>query len=443
MRRAAKVTAVLGAVLLAVGCSDSEQPDPLAPEVSASATATTEQDTEKAALDELTRLVALAMNDQGLRQRVKNDMRESRHTTEHKLPFTDYLHGNSGGVLLAKMAKESGKSRDEILALLAQVRPLEFYMPVPEHRESWMGGSTLLVASLLEDHTVPIGYTLRGEPVTLDAEGAPATPTLAIVPVETDFSESLDPAKFKNENDHGGASIGTYRQGEGPIGLSDYQEPICPQPQGIGDATTTCGGGGGGGTSKPGGLYMTYSYVRDYKEAWTKGAPEIEVHIHGPNSGDQTRGEDLACAGEKSTETFRTFNQDGNTWSGEVLLFTQAQINDYNSKYGGGFNVMMWEDDDGACQIKTDKNITQLLQLIAGTAGATAVIVEKPTATSSWIKAGGLFIAAVYSSASWLLSNDDFLGDAPQVGTNVARTDLWLDGSTTNGYIITATKYMQ
>lgn len=189
---------------------------------------------------------------------------------------------------------------------------------------------------------------------------------------------------------------------------------------------------------------MTYSYVANDGEAWLKGAPEIEVHIHGPNSGDATYGADLSCAGEKVTEAIRNFNQDSQTWSGEVLLFTQKQIEDYNAAYGSqGFNVMMWEDDDTACTIKTNKDLTEVLKGIAGVVGAAAVVIEKPNSTSSWVKAAGLFIGAVYASASWLLSNDDFLGAAPQVTTDATRTDLWLNSSSKNGYIKTELRYMQ
>jgi hypothetical protein len=173
-------------------------------------------------------------------------MRASRHTIEHKLEFRSYLHGQSGGVLLAKMAKETGKSRDEILGLLDAVRPLEFYMPVREHRENWRGDDNLLVASLLEDHTVPTAFTLSGHPVILDAEKAPATPTLAIVPVETNFSRPLN-LRVPNARDQGGQTIGTYC-------VECVQEPI----------DNDGGGGGGGGdpwANRPTGLYLTKIYI--------------------------------------------------------------------------------------------------------------------------------------------------------------------------------------
>lgn len=236
-----------------------------------------------------------------MRQRVLVALQNSRYTEEHKLPFRNYLQGQNGGILLAKMVSSSGKTRSEINALLNRVRPLEFYMPVPQHRENWEGGTDLLVASHLEDNTVPRAYNLRGEPVAVSADEPPSTPTLVLVPVETDFSRQLPSASFRNRNDRGGRTIGTYTMDCDPY--ARYCE----------------GGGGGGGPAKPAGFYMTYSNLPDTGEPWTKGSPEIEVHIHGPNGGDSTYGADLACAGERQTEPARYFDQNNNTWSGEYF----------------------------------------------------------------------------------------------------------------------------
>lgn len=448
------IAIAIGATLLSA-CSDQAEA-PLAPG-GASASLSASAPSEEAALSELTRMVALSLQDNGLRQRIRNDLRDSRHTTEHKLALTNYVNGQSGGILLAKMAKESGMSREDVLALIGSVRPLEFYLPVATHRESWRAGDNLIVASLLEDEpgVVGRGFTLSGAPVQLVTDAAPTTPVLALVPVETDFSRTLDTRQYRNTGHNGGQSVGTmmiepgqdceYMMGGGSGGETTIAS--------VGDATIMCGGGGGdvggggGGTvtppTKPGGLYMTYSNLNNDGEAWLKGAPEIEVHIHGPNGGDKTYGADLACAGDRQTDPHRKFNQDNNTWSGEVLLFNQVQINSYNASYPGmGFNVMMWEDDDGACAIKTDKNMTLVLAGIAGVIGAAAVVIAEPS-PANFVKASGLFIAALYASASWLLSNDDFLGAAPQVTQGAVRTDLYTSSSSTNGYINTQLKYMQ
>jgi hypothetical protein len=373
------------------------------------------------ALDKVTHVVALALNDQGLRQRVRNDLRDSRFTVEHKLPFNDYIKGESGGILLAKMDKESELNRDEILALLNQIRPLEFYMPVDEHRETWTGGTNLYVGSILEDEDTPTVYDLSGQRFVGSLDAVPATPTLAIVPVETDFSQVVG-AAFQNANADGGA-IGTWQPIPGP---STNMQSDCDSDYALQECDSSSGGGG---TIKPAGLYMTYSQLDDLGEHYFKGNPEIEVHIHGPNSGGSTVGADLACAGGEVSESVRQFDQNGNTWSGEALLFSQDQIEAYDGTQG--FNVMVWEDDDTACLIKTDKDITGLLELTAGLAG-TAVSIS----TGNWLGAAAAFIGTVYQSASWLMSNDEFLGDAGLVqgssNLNVLEPKLYI-GHQQNG----------
>lgn len=250
-----KITAVLGTALLAFGCADTERSNtPLAPGALPSTSADGEQTSEKEALNKLTRAVALALQDQGLRQRIKNDLHNSRHTIEHKLPFSDYLHGQSGGILLAKMAKETDKSREEILALLDAIRPLEFYMPVDEHRESWTGGENLWVGSYLRG-TGPnaVGYNLQGSPVSLSeytsSYTAPAIPTLVLVQVETNFSDPLVPAKYRNKGDHSGETIGTWtRSSDGPsLEISTNSEDCSPAAIVPCDGGGSGGGGGGGG----------------------------------------------------------------------------------------------------------------------------------------------------------------------------------------------------
>lgn len=206
MRTPTKVlAALLGAVLATSGCDDVGREAPLAPESTSSRSLAAQQSD---ALAELTRAIALALKDAGLRQRVKNDMRQAPYS-EHKLFLEKYLRGNSGGILLAKMAKETGRSRDELMGLLQGLGPMEFYMPVVAHRQSWTGGANLQVAGMGEASTTLVGFDLAGSRVILSPVEPPATPTLVIVPQETDYRRALNPAKSRNVNDGGGQAIGT------------------------------------------------------------------------------------------------------------------------------------------------------------------------------------------------------------------------------------------
>lgn len=405
MRSRITATAMLGTALLALaGCADAERPDsPLAPSVSPSLSVSEGQSAERTALNELTRAVALALQDPGLRQRIKNDMRASRHTVEHKLEFRSYLRGESGGILLVKMAKETGKSREDLLALVNAVRPLEFYMPVPEHRESWRGDANLLVASLLKDHTVPTAYTLQGDPVMLHAEVAPATPTLAIVPVETNFSRPLD-AKVPNKKDQGGQTIGTYC-------LECVEQPIIDD-----------GSGGGGGT-QPRGYYYLAADMIGVGEAYLKGYPEIEVHqlhAYDPDRdkfGPSTDARSTCDAGERHSG-YRYFNQDHERWSGRALLLDSAELETYATNQPENpyrvASFTLWEDDIDPCELRTNIDVTGVLT-IAGF-GAAAVL---RSASSSGSLEARLLVAGI-ASVLWVIpgsyygfsTNDDFLGVA-------------------------------
>lgn len=85
---------LLGSIVLVSGCADTNTSDnPVALSTAPSHSVQSTVVSEQAAVDELTRLVALSLADAGLRHRVRNDLRDSRHTREHKLHLTSYLRG--------------------------------------------------------------------------------------------------------------------------------------------------------------------------------------------------------------------------------------------------------------------------------------------------------------------------------------------------------------
>jgi hypothetical protein len=165
---------------------------------------------EEAAFSDVLRSVAIALQDQGLRQRVKNDMRVSPFA-EHKLDLTPYLRGNSGGILLAKMAQVSGRGREDLLASLDALPALEMYFPVDAHREGWEGGADLLVSGdLRSEARRMISFDLQGNPVELSPTELSPTPTLVIIRRETDFTDPLPGMRYVNVNDRGGRTIGSW-----------------------------------------------------------------------------------------------------------------------------------------------------------------------------------------------------------------------------------------
>jgi len=198
---------------------------------------------------------------------------------------------------------------------------------------------------------------------------------LAVVPVETDFAHPTGPGA----------------------------EATC----------TDCGGGGGGTSGPPPGLYMAYShFVKDF-EGWLKGSPEFEYHILG-QSGTTDSLRDYQCAGGAAGGYYH-FDQNDLNWTGSVLLFSQAQLNNYKSGHPNqNFRVIALEDDDTGCVIKFDadrfKSVISAIQAqypnLTGakdTTGSTlAKIIKRANALQK-------ILSAVYS---FITTQDDFIGNA-------------------------------
>src|SRR2546421_7734784 len=139
-----------------------------------------------AAPEQLARGLALALADPTFRARVHAELAGSPYR-EHKLPFQRFLAAD-GGVALAAMARGAGRAASDVARDADRAIPLEMYLPVPAHRRAWTGGSDLLVATAIADHDVPVAFDVHGNRRLLDPEHPPATPVIAVVPVETDFS---------------------------------------------------------------------------------------------------------------------------------------------------------------------------------------------------------------------------------------------------------------
>lgn len=386
---------------------------------------------------EWARRVALALADPALRQRVRNDLRDSP-IREFKLQFADYLRGPSGSRVLRRLAQTEGITEGVALQELAGMPPLEFYMPASDHRKAWRGGQDLIVATQFEDTDQPVAWNTKGQRVTLSLSGPPATPVFVLVPVETDFTTPLSPKALARRGDPNRETI------EDPsVALIECSEPSCGDDGGGG--INDGGGSGSGSTVFPAGLYITFQRLVDKGEPWTLGAPEIEVHIHGPQSaGALQYGADLACSGDRVGFP-RGFNQDDAFWRGEALLFDQTQINNYNTLVQNGFNVSVWEDDNDKCSIKMeDFDLVQRYRNIAvATAGYTAV--SAATGIGPTIVAAATYIAAVYQSLTFLWTNDDYLGsyvNAAAVGLSYSDANhvLYKDGGTINGRAMIVSK---
>jgi hypothetical protein len=381
---------------------------------------------ERAALTKVARLVALAMDNGPARQHLKRDMRAAPFR-EHKLQLIAYLQSKDGRALLERMVASNGGTERDLLKTLAAIRPLEFYMPVTKHRESWTGSQDVLVVSQLDESEAIVAFDEKGKEVALDRNIAPEQPTLSIVPVETRFDQPMT-STSKNVRDKGGNAIGTLA----PMDVKGSSLIACGSECG--------GGGGGGGGPSPSiapGIYLEFSRILDMKEPWTRGDPEIEVHIQGPTDAASPRaGVDLSCSGEHAYQHPKIFDQDTGFWEGRVMLFSRDETNAFISKFNQGFHVLFWEDDNEPCILKLDSNT--LVGVLTSTAAATSTVAIKVLPQATPVIIAAVFLGSFFASAGdWLLTNDDFVGAAVDQASAgyyyPGNTHVIMNGTTLNG----------
>lgn len=319
----------------------------------------------------LARMVAKGLKNAAFRAYLKAQLDASPYR-EHKLQVETFLTANSGRAL-RQIAAENGSTKDVVEKEAKAAIALEVYFPVAEHRAAWSGDEQVLVATAVTDDDPPIAFDPAGRRHVLDPKTPPAIPVLAVVPVETDFS--VRPARQQCLEDCGGGIV------------------VAPPPP-------------------PPGLYMTKShFVQDF-EGWLKGSPEFEVHILGQR-GTTDSLTDYQCAGEHAGGPY-TFDQNDLDWSGSVLLFSKQQIDQFNAAHPNqNLRVFVVEDDDTACQIKTDPNRFQNLIMVVDSVYRR--LTTGNDSTSGVNKYWG-FAKAGYNVwqrlASFFKSNDELVGNA-------------------------------
>ncbi len=398
--------AVLAAL---VGCSDrppATGPAPGTPEPAATARNTGPQTTSEALAQHLARALAHP----GFRAYVKAQL-DSSPFREHKLHFQRFLGAHAGHARDA-VAQHAGVTAAELDREAQAAIPLEFYFPVPAHRLAWSGDANVLVATALRDHDVPVAFDPQGHRILLDPDRPPATPVIALVPVETDFTPR--PAMQLCQEDCG--------SGGGGGGSPPPPPPPSPPPP-------------------PAGLYMTQAHFAADFEGWLKGAPEFELHVLG-QKGQTDSLTDYQCAGEKQPAPYY-FDQNGLDWGGSVMVFSKSQIDGYNAAHPGqNVRVYVVEDDDTACQIKTSSDAWKKA-LEAVDAANKARTAGKDTTSSTgeklW-KFAQAFQKLLSALASIINTNDELVGDAVQdsVAGEYHAGFNWIvkgENNVTNGWV--------
>ena len=298
-----------GMIAVLAACAD----DPIVPQTDAipSGSVTADDEEQRDALAELTRLLALSLADEQTRQDLRQSLAASPFR-ESKVSVKQYLSTGEGAALADRMATNGGITRAELNDLRSRAPDLELYLPVDEHRAVWKGGSELIVASSLTDHEIPAGFRLSGEPFPFtSAETPPPTPVLALVPVETDFSRQ--PA----------ASRSIRRSA---------------------------------GSSSPDGVYMTAAYIPDDHEGFLRGDPEFEVHLQVQQTSQDTA-IDAHCAGNDAPDLPSRYNHDDPVWEGWVLIAPEQKLANLYALVPDSTiaTFVVWEDDTDPCEV-VDEN---------------------------------------------------------------------------------------
>jgi hypothetical protein len=392
----------------------------------------------------LARGLAKALATRPAREALASNIRAEGVTDEYKVPVWTFFSSESRNALTAAMASALGDRQESVVRLASDLPAMELYMPVRAHRQTWTG-EPVLVAVQMEEKEAPTAYNEKGDSVVLSLTAPPSVPTFVIVPAEANYSLS-GPASAA----HVSRSRTKVNCGEGSL-LCAASPP--PQASGVvqGHAATRSIG-----PEDPEGLYMTYSNVSDLKEPWTKGDPEIEAHVFAHVSGAPAGSlSDVSsvCSGQESAG-LKYFDQNDHTWSGEVLVISNADMESLGTMPGDttrGFQVVLEENDDVYCETRSDStNVAQALA-IGGAGTAVSVVAYRgiwaATHCETCTGSGGLYLAAALATyfaidgiTNAIVGNDDIIGvtrkcDAsPSVGCTILQTNAALvDGGSTSG----------
>ncbi len=320
-------------------------------------------------MERLARALAMAMDAPGLRMWLVARL-DASPVREGKLHF-QALVGERNGALRAAMAEAAGVPVASIDQDLARGPALELYLPVPGHRSGWRGQADFLVATALTEGDPPVAFDRRGVRRLLDPESPPVTPVLALVPAEQPF---------------------------GPAGVGMLVCDLC------GDAPTPP-------PTAAAGLYLTAASFTGTFEGWLKGAPEFETHVLGQDGATTLRS--YQCAGEHAGGPY-AYDQNSRSWQGNVLLFSQAQFDAYRAQHPGqSLRVLVLEDDDGPCLIKTKADaLGAMFRALDAAYQAWTAGTDSTHSIARFYTRAKAFQAVYNALASIFNTNDDIVGTA-------------------------------
>ncbi|HEU0302368.1 MAG TPA: hypothetical protein VFR37_23115 [Longimicrobium sp.] len=330
------------------------------------------QSTASSAGPRVAQLVALAIREPSARGIFYRASGNSP-VKEGKLFLSGFL-GGEGTPLLQAMARAGGIPVSEVQALVAELGPVEIYVPVAEHRAAWTGGSNVQVAFTAHDRAQPYGFDLNGGAVELSVKEAPAIPTVVIT-----YAESFT------------AQGKAYDADLAPAGGSNALAPRF--------ATLTV---------PYTGVWVDSISTNSTYESWASGSPEFELYVQNA----QTRA-NVACSGESSIEPYK-FNMDNTFYPHPVLLAA-----DFELPQGAPMLIAMYEDDDTRCKIVQNKDYVKLATDAFTNAGAAyKALTSKEWVNGQWIMQ---LHTAVVNVIDIIQGNDEFVG-VSTTSTNIDAT---------------------
>jgi hypothetical protein len=171
-----------------------------------------------------------------------------------------------------------------------------------------------------------------------------------------------------------------------------------------------------------------------------KGSPEFEFHILG-QSGASDSLRDYQCAGGAASGYYR-FDQNELNWNGSVLLFSQAQLNNYKSAHPNqNFRIVALEDDDTGCAIKFDSGrFRSMISTIQSEYPNASGAKDTTSGIIKWVKRANALQKILQAVYSFITTQDDLIGNAIEdvvVGRFYAGANWVVKGESdkTNGWI--------
>lgn len=140
-----RVYATLTALALVAACAEN----PVGIEVKTAAFTKAPISAQEVTADMVAQAIALAMKDVSIRAAVRDAMRASP-LTEHKLRFHDFVQTSTGQALLRVGAERTHMTMEALEEMVAQLPPLDFYVPAQGQRRSWRGEATVHVGYFLD-----------------------------------------------------------------------------------------------------------------------------------------------------------------------------------------------------------------------------------------------------------------------------------------------------